>query len=924
MRKKIELLLFCSLIVMSLFAQEKANWPDFSELNHSHDILSLSSWGPYSKKYAGISHIPDVSSGMRFDFSVLPGFYRNKLLVPNVRMESAYYPWKFSDDMTDYIYRYELEWKDDVYADVNYHIIDSSTVSVAVRYVNNTSLPRNLNLNMVAFVDFPENYPSNAIRPISDGLWINAVDYASLGFAKPRPSDNLVYDGLLRGEVRHNDYIDGRAIGRNFGRNAGDSVTYRFNIDRPKLLNGKIIIFYRMDKNTRVSFRIRGLTNQRITMTGTGELEQLSIPYNAPSTGTYPLTLTSESGSGIELNGFMLVPEGEPAKLEIIPAQRNFIPQMMENSESKSLILKYENIADYYGIAWDQDYYEIRQINNDELDVFMREKVHDHTHKVLEGNSKGHYANIFVRPIELDAHDSKTIYALLCSGTYDEVKNQLSEWGKNHVARPTHTTGSPAEEPLILPEGQKYLFSIEKLKATLMSNIVYPIYTQNSYIRHFTPGKWWNSLYTWDSGFLALGLSEVNPALAIECINTYTTSADSQSAFIHHGTPVPVQHYAFFDLWNKTQSMELLRYFYPRLKKYYEFLAGRSGSSTTRSLPSNLIKTWDYFYNSGGWDDYPAQAEVHRQKVEKTVAPVANTAHNIRVAKMLRMAAKALNKKEDIKEYDQDIKIFTEALQHYSWNPTSGYYSYVVHNKEGLPVGHFTTGEGIDYNMGMDGVYPLFSGICTPEQEEILLKKLFSEEHLWTSSGICVVDQSAPYYRIDGYWNGAVWMPHQWFAWKAMLDLGRPDLAFKIAQKAMDVYKRETDDSYYTFEHFLDKTGSGAGWHQFSGLSTPVLLWFSSYFKQGSVTTGFEIWIKEQRFNSDHSSYQATLSFDGATDPHARSMLVCMNPSYQYQVTFNNKKVEVSSPYNGLLQITLPTIDTEGKLSILPLISNNE
>lgn len=39
----------------------------------SHDITSLHAWGPYSKRYAGISHIPDMKAGMRFDFSVMPG-----------------------------------------------------------------------------------------------------------------------------------------------------------------------------------------------------------------------------------------------------------------------------------------------------------------------------------------------------------------------------------------------------------------------------------------------------------------------------------------------------------------------------------------------------------------------------------------------------------------------------------------------------------------------------------------------------------------------------------------------------------------------------------------------------------------------------------------------------------------------------------
>ena len=76
---------------------------------NSHDIASLHTWGPYSKRYAGISHIPDMRKGIRFDFSVMPGYYRNRQLVPHVLFESSYYPWEINPEMTRITYRYELE-----------------------------------------------------------------------------------------------------------------------------------------------------------------------------------------------------------------------------------------------------------------------------------------------------------------------------------------------------------------------------------------------------------------------------------------------------------------------------------------------------------------------------------------------------------------------------------------------------------------------------------------------------------------------------------------------------------------------------------------------------------------------------------------------------------------------------------------------
>ncbi len=906
------ILSMASLSGHELFSQSnQLSFQNFTDLANSHDIR-LSPWGPYSKKYAGISHIENINKGFRFDFSVLPGFYRNKILVPNVQFESAYVPWSVNRDLTQYTYRYELEWKDKVFVDVTYSIPDSTTAIVNILCVNNSDLPQNLSLNLMESISYPDIYPVWTLEFSKNSIWINAVDYETMSFARSRPKDNLVTDGLIRGEIRNDDFIDGSALAQEFGKDEGDQATYRPTLS-DKHQQGTITILYRMKEKTSGKFNLTGLVNQEITLTGTGELSHIEIPYQF--TEAKKLTIESRGGQAIELNGILFTPGQEDPSLKLIPSEKVFSPDALISENEKTIILKYRDVPAYYGIRWGgKEDFRIRQVKNDELDIFFKRLVHSHVQTVLEGNRQGDYTNIFIRPIELDPHTTKTITAMITTGNLQQVQGKLKEY-ENLNANSPKRIEEPSETKC-LPEGEKFLFSQKMLSATVMTDIVYPIYTQRKYIRHFTPGKWWNSLYTWDAGFIALGLNELNIDKGAECLNAYTTAPGNQSAFIHHGSPVPVQIYAFLDLWNKTQSKDALQYFYPRLKQYYEFMAGRLGSSSTRTLKSNLLKTWDYWYNSGGWDDYPAQVEVHRLKLEKTIAPVINTAQQIRIAKILRMAADALNIKEDLKIYDKDIRDFTNALQKYSWNDSSGYYSYVIHDENGYAIGQFKTDTQQDFNMGLDGAYPLMSGICNSHQQKSLIDKIFSLEHMWTPSGISVVDQSAPYYKKDGYWNGSVWMPHQWFIWKTMLDLGLPDLAFKIADKGLNVYKNETDESYYTFEHFLAATGRGAGWHQFSGLSTPVLSWFSAYYKPGTATTGFEVWIKSQSFNDDFSSYEANLLFDNATTPHKRSMLLCLNPSYKYRIIFNGNVLESESPYDGLLQFSLPPTNKGGILKV--------
>ena len=103
----------------------------------THD-LSLPAWGPYTKQYSGISHIPAANDGVRFDLAVFPGLYRRRVDVPNVRFESGYHVWKAAPDLSCYTLRHELEWKDRVYADVSFAPLGENARLIRVECCNGT------------------------------------------------------------------------------------------------------------------------------------------------------------------------------------------------------------------------------------------------------------------------------------------------------------------------------------------------------------------------------------------------------------------------------------------------------------------------------------------------------------------------------------------------------------------------------------------------------------------------------------------------------------------------------------------------------------------------------------------------------------------------------------------------------------------
>ncbi len=913
--------------VLTAEAAEPLDPAWIEQIKNQHD-LTLPAWGPYSKRYIGISHVPAADKGLRFDLSVFPGLYRRKITLPDVMFENEYHPWEAAPDFSYFSFRHELEWKDQVYADISYSKVDEQSRLVRAECVNRTPLPQSLVLHLIASINFPslvEYAPNNPIRPaVADlpagAVWLGALDYKDLRFARPRPQDDLVYDGKRRGELRANDFTNGSGLGGKFGADAGDTAAYEIKLDK-KIEDARLLIRYRMKAGERVTLKLEGLASESVDFSGSGGLETKSIKLPLADAGSHPLKLVSAGGAPIEVDGFAIVAARDEDLVKFRTKTWSPAPQIISGPVKNSVILKYPDVDLHYGIAWDFSPAEVREFQCKDLEVFFRTMTHNHINAVLKGEGDGHFTDIFLRPIPLAPDSRRVVYAAVNCGTREDVESRLKATTFDPKACEALWAKTRAQvSPLTpAPQGTAYQFSQQRMAATLLSNVVYPVYTMRSYIKHNTPGRWWDSLYTWDSGFVGLGLAELDVRRALECLNTYLTEPGAQSAFLHHGSMVPVQHYLFLDLWNRTQSRKLLEYCYPRLKQYYEFYLGRLGSSTMRKFGSGILSSFDYFYNSGGWDDYPPQKVTRYENLGPRMAPVVNSAQAIRIAKIMTMAAEALGRKEDIATYEVDIRSLTDSLQKHSWDEQAGYFSYVTHDKDGKPEGIFKTKDGTNFNMGMDGVYPLVAGIGTPAQTAKMLAHLKSPTGLWSRIGLSAVDQSAPYYANDGYWNGTVWMPHQWFFWKTMLDLGEGDFAWQIARTALDLWKTEVDASYNCMEHFVIETGRGAGWHEFGGLSTPVLKWYAAYCRPGTLTTGFDAWVGREEFSKDFSRLDADIKLFGSTDPQKhRTFVACMNPAFAYDVLWNGKSVPVKQLAKGLFNIEIPNGNAPGHLEIRP------
>ncbi len=894
-------------------------------------------WGPYSKKYAGISRIADHEKykGIRFDFSVAPAIHAFDIKVPNVTLPSAYHPWLCSEDYSFFSYRHDLEWKDKVYADVSYTKLDSESTLVRTEIVNNSDLIKDCVVNYFSSIEYPSDSYTEVFLPDKCDF-IKATDYSEYAYNTPRPWDGQNADGRKKGEFIDKAFTAEKGLGdraekwhmphrviKPFGAEQGDRVSYkvilnhsyanavltlRYRTSDIHYEQGKQVGVHYINSENTATFILNGKTT--VPLTPCDMPEMIHIHLGKLTAGEFELSFVATGTGAAEFDFLAITENYDKDFIEVKSIPVNFIP-VFTNEEKESgflTTLKYDRIEGEYHLRIFDSNTRFREIATGALEDCMTarlsngDETFDDVTESFTGafsrkhSDEGFFHNAISHTIFVEKGEKKVQYAVISKGGCDYLTEE--EYEKIYLEARKKAVFFTLNE-----KGETYRLSNQLLSAALLTNVVYPIYKHGEYIVHHTPGKRWDCLYTWDSGFIGLGMNEIAPKFAEYILDTYLSEEDNPDyAFLHHGSPVPVQIYQLYEMIQKATDKKHLLSYYSRARLYYLFLAGKIRGSTTAKFKSGILTTYDYFYSSSGMDDYPAQVAMMKGNLRDKASPVITTSQVIRFGKILSILATKLGKENDIMEYAENIKALTKALDTYSWDEESGYYSYVLHDENYEPVKKFVTADGENLNKGLDGIYPIIAGVCNKSQSEKIIAHLENEDEMHTPYGISAVDKSASYYKVNGYWNGNIWFPHQWFIWKSMLDMGKTDLARDIAHLALNIWKREVENTYYTFEMVNTVTGCGGWFHNFGGLSSPLNLWLKAYYSPGTVNTGFDTYLDKVSFNEDYTAVQINFTYYGESDRIA--VLCVMKDKEDYTAELNGKEFPFSYR-DGLVELTL-------------------
>ena len=903
-------------------------------------------WGPYGKKYMGISRIAEheFAKGVRFDLTVAPAIFGGDIKVPNATLPSGCHPWRCSPDYSIFTYRHDLEWKDKVYAEVSYVRLTDESTLIRTEIVNNSELIQNCVINFFESIEYPSPDYCRLSLP-EKCAFKKAVEYDSYDYAVKRPWDEQNADGFKKGEFADNRFVGGFGLGDRagkwhmphrylppFGAEKGDSFSLTLRCDN-SFENAVLAVRYRTSDINYEQGKMVGvnyipsekssaflLNGEKTVFDPTDELSTVLIPLGKVEKGDFKISLEALGTGGIEFDFFCICEKNDASEIITETAKYGYVPEFSAEAQPDGgykTVCKYPCVDGEFVLRTFNSNTRLREIATGALEDCMTARLSnsdptfdDVTESFTGSFSRKHsddgfFHNAIIHTIFVEPHGRHIEYAVISKGE-TEYKSAV-EYEKIYNSRLEEAA------PVSLNrDGKKYEQSYDILKATVMTNAVYPIYKHGEYIIHHTPGKRWDCLYTWDSGFIGLGMLDYSERFAEYSLDTYLSDESNPDyAFLHHGSPVPVQMYLYLEMLKRSNDKSKLLAMYPRAKLYYDFLAGKVRGSTTAKLKSGLTTTYDYFYSTSGMDDYPAQVAMMDRNIRDTTAPVISTSQLIRCGKILRMAASKLGKADDASEYTADIERLTNALTEYSWDEKSGYFSYVLHDKDYNPTGFMLTENGENLNKGLDGIYPIIAGACNEEQREAILGHLKNEKEMLSPYGISAVDMTAGYFMVNGYWNGNVWFPHQWFIWKSMLDLGESDFAYTVARLALDIWKREVDYSYYTFEMVNVVTGRGGWFHNFGGLSTPITMWANAYFKAGTLNTGFDTWVDFAEFTDDNKKLKADLTYFGNGEKFTVLAAMSDDESIKYKVTLDGKEIPFTERFKGTLEIPLSIADNE-------------
>lgn len=409
------------------------------------------------------------------------------------------------------------------------------------------------------------------------------------------------------------------------------------------------------------------------------------------------------------------------------------------------------------------------------------------------------------------------------------------------------------------------------------------------------PAPQWGDFWLWDSGFVAWAAADFDPVWAESIIAE--NPDPRRTGEVGHGAFHPTMVLGLFKLYANSGDRTVLRRHYPHcraltLKMLADcaspdrpgMISSDKGSGSDDNPCSCYCK--DTVFPWGYRNPLPRNPE--RLKLRRN--DVELTAYALLLVRLLRLFAAELGHEEDVTKYESTIRAIEAALEAH-WSEPDGCYLYSIVGRPGLlPI------------EWMGCFNPLFAGaVRDAGRQHRMLEKLTDTAKYWTERGLTPVPRDSELYRPDGYPNGSIWGPGQFYYWMAFYSIGRLDLATAIADRYSAMFEQEHQRTLMCWEHFAAETGHGTGNSRFSSFTLPVCSLRNSRRRYGYVQTGFNT-LTDRREIDERGN--ARLAFRTPFDPGPVSVSIVLRPDRNYTLILNGRQSEIHSDPYGFIGLT--------------------